>query len=76
MTTGHSYRTRSVENVLEECARVKRLFPDMKELFFDDDTFTADPKRAVEIARGLGKLGHHLVHQLARQRRPRDAAAS
>src|SRR5262249_51935095 len=37
VTTGHSYRTRSVENVLAECAHVKRLFPEMKELFFDDD---------------------------------------
>ena len=36
---------------------MKRLFPEMKELFFDDDTFTADPKRAREIAKGLGKLG-------------------
>ena len=57
VTTGHSYRTRSVENVLAECAHVKRLFPDMKELFFDDDTFTADPKRAVAIAKGLRRLG-------------------
>ena len=47
VTTGHSYRTRSVGNVLEECAHMQRLFPEMKELFFDDDTFTADPKRAV-----------------------------
>jgi radical SAM superfamily enzyme YgiQ (UPF0313 family) len=29
----------------------------MKELFFDDDTFTADPPRARAIAKGLGKLG-------------------
>ncbi len=57
VTTGHNYRTRSVENVLEECAHVKRRFPDMKELFFDDDTFTADTERAQAIARGLGKLG-------------------
>jgi radical SAM superfamily enzyme YgiQ (UPF0313 family) len=57
VTTGHSYRTRSVGNVLEECSHVKRLFPEMKELFFDDDTFTADPKRAMEIAKGLGRLG-------------------
>ena len=27
-----------------------RLFPQMKEIFFDDDTFTADPPRAREIA--------------------------
>jgi hopanoid biosynthesis associated radical SAM protein HpnJ len=57
VTTGHSYRTRSVESVLEECANLKRHFPDMKELFFDDDTFTADPPRARAIAKGLGKLG-------------------
>jgi hopanoid biosynthesis associated radical SAM protein HpnJ len=57
VTTGHSYRTRSVGNVLEECSQLKRHFPDMKELFFDDDTFTADPARAREIARGLGRLG-------------------
>jgi len=57
VTTGHSYRTRSVENVLAECANLRRHFPEMKELFFDDDTFTADPKRAREIAKGLGKLG-------------------
>jgi radical SAM superfamily enzyme YgiQ (UPF0313 family) len=57
VTTGHSYRTRSVGNVLEECALLRKYFPEMKELFFDDDTFTADPKRAVEIAKGLGRLG-------------------
>jgi len=54
---GHKYRTRSVANVLEEAALVKELFPQMKELFFDDDTFTDDRPRAEEIARGLGRLG-------------------
>jgi hopanoid biosynthesis associated radical SAM protein HpnJ len=57
VTTGHTYRVRSVGNVLEEVSHMKRLFPEMKELFFDDDTFTADPPRAREIAKGLGKLG-------------------
>jgi hopanoid biosynthesis associated radical SAM protein HpnJ len=54
---GHKYRTRSVANVLEEAALVRDLFPQMKELFFDDDTFTDDRPRAEEIARGLGRLG-------------------
>ncbi|MBO0806494.1 MAG: hopanoid biosynthesis associated radical SAM protein HpnJ [Nocardiopsaceae bacterium] len=54
---GHRYRTRSTGNVLEEAALAKELFPRMKELFFDDDTFTDDRRRAEEIARGLGKLG-------------------
>ena len=57
VTTGHSYRTRSVGNVIEEVQEMKRLFPGMKEVFFDDDTFTADPKRAREIAKKMGALG-------------------
>jgi hopanoid biosynthesis associated radical SAM protein HpnJ len=54
---GHRYRTRSVANVLEEAALVRELLPQVKELFFDDDTFTDDRERAAAIARGLGRLG-------------------
>ena len=54
---GHRYRTRSVDHVLAEAALARRLFPQMKELFFDDDTFTDDRPRAEAIARGLGQLG-------------------
>jgi len=54
---GHHYRTRSVDNVIEEIAWAQRAFPRVKEIFFDDDTFTDDRPRAEAIARGLGKLG-------------------
>ncbi|MHB0888726.1 hopanoid biosynthesis associated radical SAM protein HpnJ [Acidithiobacillus sp.] len=54
---GHRYRTRSAENVLEEIRYIQKNFPQVKEIFFDDDTFTDDRPRAEEIARGLGKLG-------------------
>jgi hopanoid biosynthesis associated radical SAM protein HpnJ len=54
---GHRYRTRSVENVVEEIAWAKKAFPQTKEFFFDDDTFTDDLPRAEAIAKGLGKLG-------------------
>ena len=54
---GHNYRTQSAEYVVDEMARAKELFPQVKEFFFDDDTFTADLKRTEAIARGLGKLG-------------------
>ncbi len=54
---GHRYRTRSVENVIEEIAWAKKAFPQTKEFFFDDDTFTDDLPRAEAIAKGLGKLG-------------------
>ena len=54
---GHRYRTRSAENVAEEIRRAVRLFPQVREYFFDDDTFTDDLPRAAEIARRLGALG-------------------
>jgi len=54
---GHRYRTRSVEHVVAEIAHATKLFPQVKEYFFDDDTFTDDLPRAEAIARGLGRLG-------------------
>lgn len=54
---GHRYRTRSPEVVADEIARAQRYFPQVKEFFFDDDTFTDDLKRTEALARLLGKLG-------------------
>ncbi len=54
---GHVYRTKSAKAVIAEMAKAKEMFPEVKEFFFDDDTFTADLTRAAEIAKGLGKLG-------------------
>lgn len=54
---GHVYRTRSVEHVVEEVAWAQKEMPEVKEIFFDDDTFTDNPQRAEAIARELGKLG-------------------
>jgi hopanoid biosynthesis associated radical SAM protein HpnJ len=54
---GHRYRTRSVVHVVEEIAWAQKAFPQIKEFFFDDDTFTDDLRRAEAIARELGKLG-------------------
>jgi hopanoid biosynthesis associated radical SAM protein HpnJ len=54
---GHRYRVRSPANVLAEAQWIKENMPEVKELFFDDDTFTDFRPRAEEIARGLGKLG-------------------
>src|SRR5262249_28699496 len=53
---GHRYRTRSVDNVAEEMRRARDLFPQVKEYFFDDDTFTDDLPRAEKIARRLGEI--------------------
>jgi hopanoid biosynthesis associated radical SAM protein HpnJ len=54
---GHRYRVRSVGHVIDEIRLAKRYFPQVKEFFFDDDTFTDDRPRAEAIARELGKLG-------------------
>ena len=54
---GHRYRTRTPGNVIQEIALARQYFPQVKEFFFDDDTFTDDLLRAEEIALGMGKLG-------------------
>ncbi len=54
---GHRYRVRSADSVEAEMAAAKKYFPQVREFFFDDDTFTDDLPRAEEIARRLGKLG-------------------
>jgi hopanoid biosynthesis associated radical SAM protein HpnJ len=54
---GHRYRTRTPSNVIREIALARQYFPQVKEFFFDDDTFTDDLPRAEEIARGMGRLG-------------------
>ncbi len=54
--SGHAYRVRSPENVYEEMVVAKQLFPQVKEFFFDDDTFTDNQPRAMEIARKLKAL--------------------
>ena len=54
---GHRYRVRSPDNVAAEIAHATKLFPQCREYFFDDDTFTANMPRAREIAKRLKKIG-------------------
>jgi len=54
---GHRYRVRSPEHVAAEIKQAMRDFPQVREFFFDDDTFTDNLPRAEAIARELGKLG-------------------
>jgi hopanoid biosynthesis associated radical SAM protein HpnJ len=54
---GHRYRVRSPEHVAAEIAQAQKMWPQVKEFFFDDDTFTDNLPRAEAIARELGKLG-------------------
>jgi hopanoid biosynthesis associated radical SAM protein HpnJ len=54
---GHKYRVRSADSVAAEMAHLQKLFPEVKEYFFDDDTFTANLPRAREIAKKISPLG-------------------
>jgi len=54
---GHRYRVRSPEHVAAEIRLAKSYFPQVREFFFDDDTFTDNLPRAEAIARELGRLG-------------------
>jgi len=56
---GHRYRVRSAENVLAEIRWIKENMPEVKEIMFDDDTFTdtSNLPRVEAIARGMGELG-------------------
>src|SRR5690242_7960900 len=54
---GHQYRVRSPQNVADEMAHMRKIFPQVREFFFDDDTFTANLPRAREIAKRIGPLG-------------------
>ncbi len=54
---GHRYRTRSPGHVAAEIRYAREAFPQVKEFFFDDDTFTDDLPRAEAIARELDRIG-------------------
>ncbi len=56
---GHRYRVRSAQNVIAEVAWIKENMPEVKEIMFDDDTFTdtSNLERVEAIARGMGELG-------------------
>jgi len=55
---GHRFRARSAENVVAEMQEVQRL--GIEEIYFDDDTFTIDRKRVLEICRLVRERDLHL----------------
>jgi hopanoid biosynthesis associated radical SAM protein HpnJ len=54
---GHKYRAQSIARVVEDVKYVMTEFPQIKEIFFDDDTLTDDHPRVEALARALGPLG-------------------
>lgn len=56
---GHKYRFRSPKNVVDEFQYVVDHFPNVKEIVIEDDTFTADKSRVMDICRLLISRGIH-----------------
>lgn len=46
---GHAFRARTAENVVAEFEYIANNFPEVKEVVIEDDTFTANKKRVLEI---------------------------
>ncbi len=46
---GHMWRQRSVDDVAKEVEHALKLFPDVQEIFFDDDTFTIGKERVLAL---------------------------
>jgi radical SAM superfamily enzyme YgiQ (UPF0313 family) len=55
--SGHAWRKRSTDDVAAELAWAKQNFPDVKEFFFDDDTFNIQKQRTIELCQKLKPLG-------------------
>jgi hopanoid biosynthesis associated radical SAM protein HpnJ len=55
--SGHPWRKRSTDDVAREMAKAKEMWPEVKEFFFDDDTFNIQGARTVELCAKLKPLG-------------------
>ena len=55
--SGHAWRKRSSDDVASEMAKAKEMLPEVKEFFFDDDTFNIQKARTIELCAKLKPLG-------------------
>ena len=54
--SGHAWRVRSTDNVVREVRQAIERFPQMKELFWDDDTFNIRKDRVLDLCAKLKPL--------------------
>ena len=54
--SGHRWRQRSADDVVNEVRYALEAFPQVKEIFFDDDTFNYQKARTVELCKKLAPL--------------------
>jgi radical SAM superfamily enzyme YgiQ (UPF0313 family) len=65
---GHKFRARSAENVVDEIEEAVRVYGH-DEIYFDDDTFTIDRQRVLDICRLIQERGlEHEVEWIAQCR--------
>ncbi len=55
--SGRNLRKRSVENFVDEIEYICKEMPEIQEIFIEDDTFTADRKRVIEICDEIIRRG-------------------
>ena len=67
--SGHAWRVRSAENVAQEMRQAVKAFPQVKEFFFDDDTFNIRKDRVLDLCAKFRPIGILLVlHSAGPQR--------
>jgi hopanoid biosynthesis associated radical SAM protein HpnJ len=54
--SGHPWRKRSTDDVAREMAKAKEFWPNVREFFFDDDTFNIQKARTIELCSKLKPL--------------------
>ena len=54
--SGHRWRLRSVDDIVNEFRWALENFPGLKEIFFDDDTFNYKKERTIALCKELKKL--------------------
>lgn len=59
--SGRNLRRRSVKNFVDEIEYICKEMPEIQEIFIEDDTFTADRKRVIEICKEIIKRGLHPI---------------
>jgi radical SAM superfamily enzyme YgiQ (UPF0313 family) len=55
--SGHAWRKRSTNDVAAELAWAKQDFPEVREFYFDDDTFNIQKARTIDLCGKLKSLG-------------------
>ena len=59
--SGRRFRRRSVKNFVDELEYIHNNMPYIREIFIEDDTFTVDKKRVVEVCDEIQRRGLKLV---------------